>query len=85
MSQNRLQITVCNPWIFLQWIPKLAEELNLQLLQNFRVAEDLEIFASKAKVIDPASFVKDNFEPNFDISSLKEIDEKIQKKSFPII
>jgi hypothetical protein len=44
------------------------------------VAEDLVIFASKTKVTDPSGFVKDKFQPDFDISSLQEIEEKIEKE-----
>ncbi len=44
------------------------------------MAEDLVIFASKTKVTDPSGFVKDKFQPDFDISSLQEIEEKIEKE-----
>lgn len=49
-----------------------AEELNEKLQKMIRIAQDIVSFAAKKKLPDPVTFLKNNFKPEFDISSLKE-------------
>ena len=62
-----------------------VEELNLQLLHNFRVAEDLVIFASKAKVIDLQVLSKINSSQILIFLYLTKLMKKFKMKRSPII
>jgi site-specific recombinase XerD len=49
-----------------------AEELNEKLEKMIRIAQDIIFFAAKKKLADPVTFLKNNFKPEFDTSSLGE-------------
>lgn len=57
-----------------------ANDLNLELIRMFRIVEDLVIFAIKKKLPNSGEFVKKTFKPNFDFSSLNEIEKQITKE-----
>ena len=69
--------------IISQDIPKeygLADDLNYELKKILRIAEDIVMFAKKKEILDPAVFVKNTFKPDFDVSSLPEIENEIKKR-----
>jgi hypothetical protein len=49
-----------------------ASELNLQLQKMIRVAEDVVTFALQNKMENPAAFLKQVFQPDFDILTFTE-------------
>ncbi|HEY8690731.1 MAG TPA: TIR domain-containing protein [Chitinophagaceae bacterium] len=49
-----------------------AGQLNEQLQSSIRIAEDILNFAAKKKIVDPLSFLKKLFKPDFDFSQLEE-------------
>lgn len=57
-----------------------AFELNLELKRIFRIAEDVVIFATRMNLPDPVGFVKRTFHPDFDVSSLKDLKNSLEKK-----
>ncbi len=49
-----------------------AEQMNEQLKNSIRIAEDILTFAARKKIADPLSFLKKLFKPDFDFSQLEE-------------
>src|SRR5690349_20930511 len=47
-----------------------ATSLNDELQRMLRLAEDIVSFALKNNINDPLSFVKETFQPHFDLASL---------------
>jgi hypothetical protein len=66
-NRKRQCITADLPLIFGK-----AEDLNGQLKSMVRLAEDIVSFAGKKKIRCPLTFLKRNFIPDFDLSSLEE-------------
>ena len=57
-----------------------ADQMNSQLQQMLRVAEDIVSFSFQQQVEDPVDFVKQLFRPDFDIATLP---EKVKKMTIP--
>lgn len=57
-----------------------ADQMNRQLQQMLRVAEDIVSFALQQQVEDPVDFLKQLFKPDFDLATLP---EKVKKMTIP--
>lgn len=55
------------------------ELLNERLQNTIRIVEDILVFASKNKIKEPLSFLKENFRPDLDLSVLKEKANEIER------
>lgn len=58
-----------------------AEELNMELKRQLRIAEEIVFFANKKKLSDPILFLKENFKTDFDVNRLHEIAKQIDKQN----
>jgi site-specific recombinase XerD len=56
-----------------------ADNLNEQLQDSIRIAEDILNYALKKKIADPLTFLKNTFCPGFDLASLEEKAKEVEK------